>query len=298
MRGAERGGAKTRSRPSVSRPRGRASARVAAPAQKPALGLKIPLPKRPAAAAALIAACAAAATAIVLAGPARPLLARSAEAFSDRAARAGFRVGEVRLVGASADASADILRAADVPVGAPILGLDLDAVRRRIEAVGWVKSARVIRLWPNVLQIVVEQRQLVAVWQHAGKAWVVDANGVIAPEADPAKFARLPLVVGEGANAAAALILGPVLSRPRLAQRLDALVRVDDRRWDLRLKDGTIVQLPAGDEEAALIRLDQLDRQSHVLDLGLERIDLRDPEMVVVRPRAPTDTGAEGGKTQ
>ncbi len=113
----------------------------------------------------------------------------------------------------------------------------------------------------------------------------------------PARFASLPLVVGEGANTAAKAILGPVMSRQRLAKRLDALVRVDDRRWDLRLKDGTIVQLPASDEEAALMRLDQLDQQSRILDLGFSRIDLRDPEMVAVRPRqssAASSSGANG----
>jgi len=61
---------------------------------------------------------------------------------------------------------------------------------------------------------------------------------------------------------------------------------VDDRRWDLRLRDGSIIQLPATDEQAALIRLDELDQKTRVLDLGFSRIDLRDPEMVAVRPRA------------
>ena len=69
--------------------------------------------------------------------------------------------------------------------------------------------------------------------------------------------------------------------------RMEALVRVDGRRWDLRLKDGSLIQLPAIGEDAALIQLDQLDQKDRLLDLGFERIDLRDPEMVVVRPRAP-----------
>jgi cell division protein FtsQ len=139
-----------------------------------------------------------------------------------------------------------------------------------------------------------------AVWQDNGRAAVIDTGGVVAPEASPARFAALPLVVGDGANLAAADILSHVLSRPRLADRLDALVRVDARRWDLRLKGGTIVQLPerdpdaaANNEEAALIRLDQLDQQSRILDLGFARIDLRDPEMVAVRPRQTS--GTQGG---
>ena len=79
-----------------------------------------------------------------------------------------------------------------------------------------------------------------------------------------------------------------VLSRPRLVSRLEALVRVDQRRWDLRLKDGGIIQLPAVGEDSALIQLDQIDQKSRILDLGFERIDLRNPEALAVRPRAGT----------
>ena len=212
-----------------------------------------------------------------------------------QSAAVGFRVDNVRLDGASPQATADILHAAALHKGAPLFGLDLDAARRRIERVGWVKQAHVIRLLPDSVVISVDERRLLAVWQHDGRAGVIDAGGVVAPEADPGRFASLPLVVGDGANVAAQAILGPVMSRPRLAERLDALVRVDGRRWDLRLKDGTIVQLPASDEEAALIRLDQLDQQSRILDLGFSRVDLRDPEMVAVRPRqSPATSGTNG----
>ncbi|MFI4933313.1 MAG: cell division protein FtsQ/DivIB [Caulobacterales bacterium] len=203
----------------------------------------------------------------------------------DRTAAMGLTLAAVHLQGASPQSSADILRAAALSRDTPLMGLDLDAVRRRVEQVGWVKSARVIRLLPDTVVIAVQERRLTAVWQHAGRTAVVDADGVVAPEADPIRFAGLPLVVGEGANTAAAAVLPAVLSRPRLTERLEALVRVDERRWDLRLKDGAIIQLPATDEEAALIRLDQLDQKSRILDLGFSRIDLRDPEMVAVRPR-------------
>jgi len=66
---------------------------------------------------------------------------------------------------------------------------------------------------------------------------------------------------------------------------VEALVRVDDRRWDVRLKDGGLIQLPAVDEESAMIQLDALDQKARLLDLGFARIDLRDPDLVAVRPR-------------
>ncbi len=197
----------------------------------------------------------------------------------------GFKLRAVHVQGASPAATRDILAAAGVYRDQPLLGLDLEGLRQRVEAVGWVKDARVVRLLPDTLVIAVTERRRLAVWQHDGRSFVVDERGEVIPEAQPMDFADLPLVVGEGANRNASAILPRVAARPRLLARVEALVRVDDRRWDLRLKDGSLVQLPAVDEEAALIQLEQLDQRSRILELGFERIDLRDPTMVAVRPR-------------
>ena len=197
----------------------------------------------------------------------------------------GFRLKAVHVQGASAMATADILKAAGVYKNQPLMDLDLEAMRQRVEQVGWVKEARVVRLLPDTLVLAVVERDQLAVWQHGGRSVVIDDHGQVIPEADPGRFPKLPLIVGEGANEYAAEILPEVAARPRLRERLEALVRVDNRRWDLRLKDGSLVQLPAVGDAAALIQLEQLDQRSRILELGFSRIDLRDPATVAVRPR-------------
>jgi cell division protein FtsQ len=290
VRGAGRSIAKARSKSSASPHKSRGGAKPAAP---PRFGLAIP----PKVIALLVGVALVGIVAIVALADHRAerALASVKSAIVLRSATLGLRLDHVSLQGASSKSSADILRAAALPEHAPLLALDLNAARRRIEQVGWVKSATVMRLYPDSVVVAVQERHLVAVWQHDGRAGVVDADGAVAAGVDPVAFASLPLVVGDGANLAAAAIIPHVVTRPRLADRLEALVRVDDRRWDLRLKDGAIIQLPATDEEAALIRLDQLDQASRILDLGVSRIDLRDPEMVLVRPRQTSAAKAVSG---
>jgi cell division protein FtsQ len=209
-----------------------------------------------------------------------------------RLSQLGFRIAAVQVKGASAYSEPDIRRALQIAPGASILSLDLAAIRDRVGAVGWVKSATVARLLPDTLMVTVTERPRLAVWQSGGATSVVDPEGHVIPEADPGRFADLPLVVGSGAAETAAAILPLVQTRPRLVARMEALVRVDGRRWDIRLKDGGLIQLPATGEDAAMIQLDQLDQRSRLLELGFARIDLRDPQMVAVRPRAHgEDTG-------
>ncbi len=208
----------------------------------------------------------------------------------------GFQVKHVRLEGASDFAAPYIRSSITVRPGDPTLGVDLEAARVAVENSGWVKSASVVRLLPDTVVVRVEERGHMAVWQNGGRMNVIDTRGQVIEGADPGAFPQLPLIGGAGAEEAAADILPLVRSRPRLTERLEALVRVDRRRWDLRLKDGALIQLPAVGEDSALIRLDQLDGRSRVLELGFARVDLRDPELVVVRPREASGADpAHGG---
>lgn len=291
VRGARRADAKPRTRIAATPARGRGGARKAGRAASTANGGGGVSPKL-AMSAVLAVLVAALIITLATGGRGERLVTGVEQGVLQQTAAAGFRVDAVHLQGASPMAEPDVLRAADVETGAPILGVDLDKLRTNVEAVGWVEEARVVRLLPDTVVIVVTERDAQAVWQEAGRIVVVDRQGRIIPEADPAKFPELPLVVGRGANQALDDIMAPVMQRPRLRQKLEALVRVDGRRWDLRLKDGSIIQLPATGEDQALMQLDELDRRQGLLDLGFARIDLRDPEMIAVRPK---EGGADNG---
>jgi len=298
MPAALRGGSRVEARPRAKAPakpapRPRAKAAVSAPARGRAAA---PAPHGPspklilAAAAALLVI----AGGVVLATGHRgeKIVTAVQTGVDGKFGQAGFRLRKVEIRGASAMATADIVKAAGVYKDQPLLGLDLKGLQKRVEAVGWVKDARIVRLLPDTLVISVVQRRQLAVWQHDGKTMVIDDHGLVIPEADPAKFAALPLVVGVGGGEAAPKILPLLAQRPKLMGRMDALVRVDDRRWDLRMKDGSLIQLPAVGEEEALMQLESLDQRSRILDLGFERIDLRNPDVVAVRPREPLPVGA------
>lgn len=195
----------------------------------------------------------------------------------------GLKLARVDIEGESPEANAAIRRAINLYAGQPMTGIDLDQVRQRVETVGWVKSARVERLLPDRLVVSVVEHDRLAIWQSGGRNLVVDSKGEVINGADAGRYPNLPLVVGEGANQAAADILPLIAQRPRLQSRVEALIRVDERRWNLLLKDGGLIQLPATEQEAALIRLDALDQRERLLELGFARIDLRSPEEFAVR---------------
>ncbi len=220
------------------------------------------------------------------------------DAYGNATAAMGLKLKRVRIEGASAAVRPQVQAALDLTLDQPMTTLDLDAVADRVRQVGWVRDVRVVRLYPDLLMVEVAERRGLAVWQDGARAWVIDATGTPIQGADAGAHSELPLVVGEGAEAAAAGILPLIAERPRLAARVDALVRVDQRRWDVRLKDGALIRLPAQDEEAALIALDGLDARRGLFERGFDLVDLRTAGEVVVREggagAAPPAEGASG----
>jgi cell division protein FtsQ len=204
------------------------------------------------------------------------------------AAASGLRVSDIVIEG-RANTPEPLLRAAiGVSKGDPILGFSLDETRARIETIPWVESATVERRLPGTLVINLQERRPYAIWQNQGKFLLVDRAGQVVTNQDVAEFKRLPLIVGQGAPAAAAVLLDALRERPTLEEKVSANVRVGERRWNLRLTSGTDVMLPEGHEVAALDRLLQLQQDHAVLDRPLTVIDLRLPDRLVFHPKPET----------
>ncbi len=211
---------------------------------------------------------------------AREAFARSADG---AAAEIGFAVNDVEIAGIGG-ARAEEVRAIVVPDGRrSLLSLDPYDVKARVESLDWVQGARVTRLWPSTLRVQVTRRQAFARWQEDGEMSVIDANGERLFAERAADHADLPLVVGRGAGPAAEPLLRALEELPELRGRLDALVRVEDRRWNLELTSGMTVELPEAEPAVALARLEDLQARHRLLDRPLAELDLRAPGRIAIR---------------
>jgi cell division protein FtsQ len=200
-------------------------------------------------------------------------------------AASGLRVMDIVIEG-RANTPEPLLNAAiGVNKGDPILGFSLEETRARIETIPWVEHATVERRLPGTVIVNLQERRPFAVWQSQKKYVLVDRTGQVVTDQDVAQFPNLPLIVGRGAPTAAAVLLDALRERPALAERVEASVRVGERRWNLHMINHTDVLLPEGHEVAALDRLTQLQQQHAVLDRPLAAIDLRLPDRLVFRPR-------------
>ena len=223
------------------------------------------------------------------------------DGFDGLMADAGLTVQSVTLEGRSETARTDIIRMLGIKRGTLMIDVDVDEARARLEALPWVKSAEVRRVWPDRIYVRVVERQPVAIWQNEGELAVIDRDGHAIAGEDVTRFTNLPLVVGKGAETAAAGLLDLLGHQPQLRVHVKAAVRVGERRWNLRLDNGVEVRLPEEGAEAALAELVRLAREQDILGRDIKAIDLRFPDRLIVKlpqasPLTPPAAKPVGGR--
>ncbi len=201
------------------------------------------------------------------------------------AQRAGFQSANVSIEGASRLGRADILRIAGITESSTLFLTDADATRMRLLRNAWIAEATVAKLYPDRLEITIVEKKPFAVWQSRGNFFVIAKDGTVIDQLarERVRDAGMPIVVGEGAERRAQDFLAVLDRFPAVRGETVAAVLIAERRWNLRLKNGTDVRLPEEDADVALMRLVALDRDKHILSRDVSMIDMRLPDRVVVR---------------
>jgi cell division protein FtsQ len=210
------------------------------------------------------------------------LLATAHEAGDTIARGFGFGIVHAEVRGMRVLGRDEILARAGVTDSSSLVLLNPDAMRDVLKAEPRIAEATVRKLYPDRLEIVVEEREPFARWQRGSKVHLIARDGTVLANDIENRVAELPLVVGIGAEKNAAALIDLMARFPSISDEVRAGIFIAERRWNLRLKNGIDVQLPEEDPALALERLIQLDRSRDLLTRDLTTIDLRVPDRVSV----------------
>lgn len=162
--------------------------------------------------------------------------------------------------------------------------VNLAALRNGFEKLPWVRSAQIKRRWPDALEVVLEEHQVLARW---GDAALVNSLGEVFEAAYDGVLPGFSGPDGRSREVARqyrqfSLLLAPVGLAP-------AQVRLSARgAWQLRTEEGMVLELGREHTEQRLSRFvtaygNSVGRFKHAVDY----VDLRYPHGFAVRvPRA------------
>jgi cell division protein FtsQ len=198
-------------------------------------------------------------------------------------AEIGLRINRVTVEGRKETPAEVLIGAVEHEAGDPILTVDAEAMRTRLEALPWVRAAMVERRLPGEIRLTIEERVPLALWQRDGRYHLVDRYGATMPVADVSRYTGMIVLTGPDAPAHAKALLDLLALEPDLGARVIAAQRVGARRWNLRLDNGVDIRLPEEEAAAAWRTLADMERDEGLIDRDLVMIDLRTPDRLVVR---------------
>jgi cell division protein FtsQ len=157
-------------------------------------------------------------------------------------------VRSVTVTGTHLLAPAQVVAAADVPLGTPLMSVDPGAVTRRVEALRLVASATVTEDWPDHVVIAVTERVPVMAVRMAGGGYdLVDRTGVIVRWAQ-AKPAALPVF-------ATTLAGGALREDPSVTAVTEVLAELQPWLAD-QVTQARATPVPAGPDQVTLVLRD------------------------------------------
>jgi cell division protein FtsQ len=201
-----------------------------------------------------------------------------------------FPLREMQVSGRIAHTTPEQVRAViDGRLQGNFFTLDLEAARRSLQKLPWVRHVLARREWPDCLEIQIEEHVALARWREDalvntyGELFEAATNEALpvfsAPDGTAAEVTRRYLVFSS--------LLEPLGKRP-------VQVLLSERRaWQLTLDDGTVLELGRGQIEEKLRRLvAAYPRALERLSGQPQRIDLRYSNGFAIHNGAPHAPGA------
>jgi len=190
----------------------------------------------------------------------------------------GWGIDDIIIEGRSKTGRQELADAIGLSRADSILSVNLAQLKSQIEELPWVKKAVVKRhFFPNLLQIKLYEKDVLALWQSGDRFFPVATDGRLI-EADYKPRQPLLIIVGRKAPEKINELLEATASDPQLQKRIKAAILFSGRRWDLVLDDlehGITIKLPEKNIAQAWKKFIKINDTHGLLKRKLTIIDLR-----------------------
>lgn len=200
-------------------------------------------------------------------------------------ADAGFGIGAVHFAGNARTKPSEIYAALGFEEGQSIFGADIEGAREKLMTLPWVADAQVRRQFPDSIAVSLVEKLPFALWQNSNGLFIIERSGRVITRAQAQDYPHLPFFVGDSAPLSGDELVDAIAGHRAVNARVKAMQRVSDRRWNLLLDDGVVVELPETGWAQQLDELEHLIVDKAVLEKDISEIDLRSPDNLFFRLR-------------
>ena len=202
-----------------------------------------------------------------------------------------FALKDIRFEGCRKVSPQELMKLAEIRKGANIFAINLTELAQRLKFNPWIKEAKIERIFPYALKIIVNERTPVALVSHK-KLFFVDKEGVLFKEVEPNDNMDMPVITGLSSSELRPHILKNILDLLDTADQIGVLpkdmvseVHIDSN-YGLTLytlQDATPIRLGFRDYRKKLNLLTRIREDLYNRKIRPKAIDFVSSDMAHVR---------------
>lgn len=197
--------------------------------------------------------------------------------------RPEFLINFIKIKGVNQTLENEIrsLTGLDLPISS--YDVNLHELQNKIELMNAVKNVN-ISIAENIIYIQVQPREPAIYWLNTNGLELLDPDGVSMGIVESGRpNLDLPLIAGVGASIAIDEALFIYSNSNSFSNEILGLVRIGERRWDIILKNGRKIMLPADGLTKVYKNLIRENKVKKLLSVNFSLLDLRNPNRMMIR---------------
>ena len=197
--------------------------------------------------------------------------------------RPEFLVNFIKINGANQALVNEIrsLTGLDLPISS--YNVNLHELQSKIELMNAVKNVD-LYIAENIIYIQVQPREPAIYWLNTNGLELLDSDGVSMGIVESGRpNLDLPLIAGAGASIAIDEAFFIYSISNSFSDEILGLVRIGERRWDIILKNGRKIMLPADELTKVYKNLIMENKVKKLLSVNFSLLDLRNPNRMMIR---------------
>ena len=142
----------------------------------------------------------------------------------------------------------------------------------------WIKRASIKRKFPDTIYVSIIENLPFAIFIEGINQYLIDDDGeIISKNPDNSKYLELVRVTGSNGNLNFSDLIREInTSYPKILNRIIEVEFIENRRWNLILKQNIKIKLPEKNSSYQLIKLKQLQEEQKLFNTNIIEIDLRE----------------------
>lgn len=164
----------------------------------------------------------------------------------------------------------------------PLYKLDLRNITERIQTIPEVESVSLKRKANNQLIVKIAEREPIALWQFNGQYYPIDKQGRLIDNPQSEAESGMYIFIGDQPSEIQEII-DIVKNNSILKENINALEWIEDRRWNILLKNGITIKLPEQGIKEAIDIINKKHKRNMLLEKDISIIDLRDLNRMIIK---------------